>query len=347
MMRRSAATGLPHLHSAGALATSSPLVSICITALNRERYIDAAIESALGQTYDRLDVVVVDDASTDSTADRVRAYEDPRLRLFVNGRTLGQSANRNRALMLARGEVIKFLDSDDRLAPDCVAMMVQVFVDEPTVGLVFCRSQIAVDEAASSEPGRPSGAAPVGFREVHALNDGRVLLGEMLAGGFHNWIGAPSAVMVRRAHLERSGGFSYKVKMQLDLDLWARLLAHAMVGFVDDELATYRYLGGESETVLFQRTRRDWTDRLWMLEGLACDPETREAYPIDDMLRLERRGAYRTALRLGWPAYESAQRLPIAPYLKYAGFRCLSKMGRPPDLFASLPRAPDERTVGR
>lgn len=340
-------TGLPHLHRAPPLSSDCTLVSICITAFNRERYIDDAVESALRQTYQPLEIVVVDDASTDSTVERVRSYDDPRIRLFVNKTNLGQSANRNLALALARGELIKFLDSDDMLDPGCVSRMARPFVEDPTVGLVFARRRVAFEIGLDKVPAHLKQTwlgltrqAHTGFSALGPLNDGRTLLAEMLAGDgpIVNWIGQPSAVMVRRAHLGVSGGFAYNVRMRIELDLWVRLFAHARVGFIDEQLLTYRW-GHEAENISIARLGHDWIEQLWILEALACDHEVRRAYPqIDKKLEKERRQAFRTALRLGYPACEGARRLPIRPYFRYARFRTLSKAGRPPALFAVLPR---------
>ena len=340
--------GLPHLHRAPPLAGVRPLVSICIPVFNREQYIDDAIEAALGQTYEPLEIVVVDDASTDGTVERVRSYNQPRIRLFVNGHNLGQNANRNLAVALARGELIKFLDSDDMLDPDCVARMARLFMEDPAVGLVFARKRVAFEVAFDEVPPHLQQTwlgltrdAHEGFSELRELNDGRTLLGDMLAGDgpIVNWIGQPSAVMVRRDHLAVSGVFAYNVRMRVELDLWVRLLAHARVGFVDEELVTYRW-GHGAENISLARLGGDWIEQLWILEALACDREVRRAYPqIDAKLYRERRQAYRTALRFGFPAAEGVKRVPVQPYLRYARFRALSRLGRPPALFAVLPRS--------
>jgi glycosyltransferase involved in cell wall biosynthesis len=93
--------------------------------------------SALSQTYPSLEVVVVDDASTDGTLERVRELHDPRIRLYSNSRNLGHSGNWNRSLSLARGRLIKFLCADDVLYPDCLEAMVALFTAHPSIGLVF------------------------------------------------------------------------------------------------------------------------------------------------------------------------------------------------------------------
>src|SRR5207245_7643788 len=86
-------------------AMSAPTVSVLMTAYNREQYIASSIESVLVQTFDDLELVIVDDGSTDGTVEIARhfARQDPRVRVDVNDRNLGDYANRNRAAALARG----------------------------------------------------------------------------------------------------------------------------------------------------------------------------------------------------------------------------------------------------
>src|SRR5580700_5016235 len=90
-----------------------PKVSVVVTAYNREKYIAHAIESVLAQTFTDFELIVVDDCSRDNTAAIARSYEsDPRVRVYVNERNLGQFPNRNRAATYARGEFLKPHDSD-------------------------------------------------------------------------------------------------------------------------------------------------------------------------------------------------------------------------------------------
>ncbi len=333
-------TELPPLHRPPVPSGRRALVSICITTFNQSGYIDGALRSALGQTYDPLEIVVVDDASTDDTVQRVRSYGDPRVRLFVNERNVGQSANRNRALAFVRGDLIKFLDADDFLQPDCVTKMARLAVGDPAIGLIFSRRRIALDgppQAGQAWVDR-FGDLHTRFQAIQPINDGRALLEEWLSAGLgDNWIGEPSAVMVRRAHLEVSGGFAHHVRLAVDADLWARLLPRARVGFLDEELVTYRW-SEESETSAAAKSRRNWLDHLWTLEALHLDPELRRAYPqIDGLLGTERRQAHRSVMRLGY--IDSDRRVPLPPYLPYVRFRMLSAAGRHPELFPRLSRA--------
>jgi len=109
-----------------------PKVSVVITAYNRERYIGQAIESVLVQTFTDFELIVVDDGSRDNTVAIARSYAaDPRVRVHVNERNLGQFPNRNHAATYVRGAFLKFHDSDDILYPHCLEVMVGALDHEP------------------------------------------------------------------------------------------------------------------------------------------------------------------------------------------------------------------------
>src|ERR1700748_2916719 len=100
---------------------ASPLVSVLMTAYNREKYIEEAIESVLASSYTNLELIIVDDCSKDNTVEIARSYEarDPRVKVFINEKNLGDYPNRNRAASLAKGEYIKYVDSDDVMFTSC------------------------------------------------------------------------------------------------------------------------------------------------------------------------------------------------------------------------------------
>ena len=115
---------------------SPPLVSVLLTAYNREPFLASAIESVLGQTYKHFELLIVDDGSTDRTVEIARAYEriDTRVRVVVNERNLGDYRNRNRAAELASGSLLKYHDSDDLMYPHCLSVMVPMLMSEPRAG---------------------------------------------------------------------------------------------------------------------------------------------------------------------------------------------------------------------
>ncbi|MGA2961873.1 MAG: glycosyltransferase family 2 protein [Candidatus Korobacteraceae bacterium] len=110
-----------------------PLVSILMTAYNREAFIADAIQSVLAQTFTDFELIIVDDGSKDRTVEIARRYgsRDRRIRVFVNERNLGDYPNRNRAASLASGTFLKYHDSDDLLYPHCLAVMVPLLASHP------------------------------------------------------------------------------------------------------------------------------------------------------------------------------------------------------------------------
>lgn len=105
------------------MATLTPLVSICIPCFNAERYIGAALDSVLAQTYPEIEVVVVNDGSTDRSREILARYED-RVRV-LDQPNKGQCAAANHAFAVSRGHLIKFFDADDVIAPDMISRQVE------------------------------------------------------------------------------------------------------------------------------------------------------------------------------------------------------------------------------
>src|SRR5665213_2831028 len=109
----------------------NPLVSVLMTAYNRENYIGEAIESVLSSTYQNYELIIVDDLSTDKTKVIAKAYQqsDSRVKVYSNGKNLGDYSNRNMAASYAIGEFLMNVDSDDTLVVDgmekCVRVMQQ------------------------------------------------------------------------------------------------------------------------------------------------------------------------------------------------------------------------------
>ena len=117
------------------LGQQDPRVSVIIPTYNRSRYLSEAIQSVLTQTYGDFEIVIVDDGSTDDTASVVQVIDDPRLR-YIHQPNAGHSVARNRGLAAARGELIAFLDDDDRSLPEKLAQQVAFLRGHPTVDVV-------------------------------------------------------------------------------------------------------------------------------------------------------------------------------------------------------------------
>src|SRR4030095_10925317 len=115
---------------------SGPLVSVVIPAYNSERFVDEALESVLRQSHQRLEVIVVDDGSTDGTGARVRAYGN-QVR-YIHQVNAGVGAARNKGLAAATGDYIAFLDADDLWWPEKIELQLEIAARNPESGLIAC-----------------------------------------------------------------------------------------------------------------------------------------------------------------------------------------------------------------
>ena len=210
---------------------NDPLVSVCIGVYNRERHIRECLESVLGQTYRDLEIVVVDNASTDRTAEVVQGYGD-RVRLIRREVNSGMcSTTRNEAVRQARGPLIAFLDSDDRWEPAKIEKQVRFLDDHPSIPLchAYCREMDG-----RSEPGRirHEGVVPPTGRCFDALLD-------------HCWI-TISTVLMRRWLYDECGPFQEALPyghMGEDYEFFLKVARRHEIGFLPEVLAHYRKEG--------------------------------------------------------------------------------------------------------
>ena len=110
-----------------------PLVSVLMTAYNREKFIGEAIESVLHSTYSNFELIVLDDCSTDKTVEIAQKFActDSRIRVYVNKKNLGQFQNRNKAVDYASGKYILYVDSDDVLFQNAIEYIINQFQEFP------------------------------------------------------------------------------------------------------------------------------------------------------------------------------------------------------------------------
>lgn len=193
----------------------NPKVSVCIPVYNRADIVCDAIESVLEQTFTDFELIVTDNCSTDNTAEVVKKYAatDDRIKYHKNKSNLGVISNLNQGLILAKGEYIKFLLSDDKFAPRCLELFADVLDNHPKVSLVTSYTQnFGDDDHIRGESYFP------GIGEL----EGKICQKSLLTSG--NWAGSPGSIMFRRKDLH-IGLFNHMWKYWLgDLDMSIRLL---------------------------------------------------------------------------------------------------------------------------
>lgn len=113
----------------------SLLVSVILPVHNRERFVAVAVQSILDQTYPYFELIIIDDASTDSTLNIIEKFEDKRIKFLRNEKNLGVSASRNKGVKEANGDFIAFMDSDDISVPDRLQKQLKLFTEKPEIDI--------------------------------------------------------------------------------------------------------------------------------------------------------------------------------------------------------------------
>lgn len=213
--------------------SAAPLVSVCIPVYNMERFITEALHSVLNQTFQDLEVVIVDNASTDSTPELLSKSMDPRVRLFRNDQNIGAAGNFNRAMSLARGRYIKLLCADDLLYPTCLEKQVEVLeADNRAEISMVCCSRDIIDSRGKRWLGR-------GFPGPPGRLDGTRASAMSIRHGT-NIFGEPGAILARAESVRAVGGFDPRYSYCIDLDFWCRLLSAGDLYVIDETLCAFR-----------------------------------------------------------------------------------------------------------
>lgn len=232
-----------------------PKVSVVIPAFNSAKYIAAAIDSALGQTYKELEVVVVDDGSEDDTGRVVRQVEGAIVYRYQANQGAGTA--RNLGVSLSAGEWIAFLDADDIWYPDKVAVQMQYVISHPGVDFVYSDIDVMDENGNLTETGHllsKQSRRKKKPREnlVSVFFDGRPFP-------------YPSTVVVKKTLFQSVGGFNpnFHGNYHEDFELFARMARISDLHFIPRSLAMYRSGNDRGE-----RGYRSWDENGLVL--LSC-----------------------------------------------------------------------------
>jgi glycosyltransferase involved in cell wall biosynthesis len=201
-------------------------VSVIIPTYNSARYLVEAVDSVLAQTVTDLEILVIDDGSTDQTEAVMRKH-DPRLR-YIRQNNSGVAVARNRGIQESRGTYVAFLDADDTWYSQKLERQLSELGKNP--GLRACYSAFCVAD---------SNLVPLEVRRNE--RKGSALEDLLLRG---NIIGTPSTVVCERALFGEVGGFDPALSQCADWEMWVRLAAVTEFLFIDEPLITYRQHDG-------------------------------------------------------------------------------------------------------
>ncbi len=219
------------------------LVSVIMPAFNSSKYIRETVESVLGQTWRNIELLVVDDASSDSTVDIVReiAASDPRVRLFAQSKNSGAAVARNIALQEATGRFIAFLDADDLWRKDKLARQVRFMSDSEAA---FSFTAYDLIDAEGCSLGKVIDNHPLGQVGYRDMLKKKATLG-------------CSTVMLDSTKVGR-------IQMPLirtgqDYGLWLSLLRRGVCArHLNDVLTSYRIVPGSISRNKFKKAKRQW-----------------------------------------------------------------------------------------
>ncbi len=200
-------------------------ISVVIPTYNYGRFIAGAIESAMGQTLTPSEIIVVDDGSTDDTAEVVKAFGDKVT--YLQQDNAGVCAARNRGVAESCGELIAFLDADDLWEPAKLDKQLAKFREDPMIGLVHCG--VREFDSATGETLKTN----LDGEEGWVADD--LLLWEKPAVNVQGTV-----IMVKREAFDAVGGFDIRQKVGEDWDFCYRVARLFKVGFVAEPLVNYR-----------------------------------------------------------------------------------------------------------
>ncbi len=301
-----------------------PLVSVVIPVYNGEAFVGQAIESVLAQTWPHLELIVVNDGSTDGSAEVIGRYRD-RL-VLVEQSNQGVAAARNAGMQRAKGDFVALLDQDDWWRPEKLARQVPLLAANPRVGLVHT----AVDHYDQT---RQQWVGPLNPQAKPERLVGQCFRQLLLDNQIYN-----STVLLRRAALEQVGlcDLSIRGNTVQDYDLWLRIARHWELAFVPEPLVVFRIHSGQGtwDRRLMLSEEARLLERVLAEEGLTGDWELRgrmaRLYDQLGTAQLEagdRRGARQSFRRaLQWQPTGRARLLWLIGWLPSPVIRCLQAL---------------------
>jgi glycosyltransferase involved in cell wall biosynthesis len=222
------------------LSSTMPKVSVIIPTHNRAHFLRGAIFSILNQTFQDVEIIVVDDASTDNTSEVVAAFNDERIRFLRHDTNKGGSAARNTGILASTCDYIAFLDDDDEWLPDKLRKQMEILrASPPEVGVVY---------TGCVDVNRTTGKVNGQQIPTKRGNLSKKLL-------VANCVGGASSVLLKRKCLQKVGLFDESLPCSQDYDLWIRISNEFLFECVPEPLFKYHIHENKISTNLEALTR--------------------------------------------------------------------------------------------
>lgn len=219
------------------MASADLTVSVVVPAYNHAKYLREAIESVLAQDYPRVELIVLDDGSTDDTREVLRSFS-PACFYWETQQNMGQAGTLNKGWRMAAGDVLAYLSADDVLCPGAISAAVEILRSNADVACTYC--------------------------DFHLISTDSKVVRTMQTGEFDylrmvlQMITVPGpGAFFRRAAFEAAGGWNPAYRQMPDLEFWLRLGLHGKMQRIPKALGLYRVHEGAQT---FQRTSRERAD---------------------------------------------------------------------------------------
>ncbi|MFC1952559.1 glycosyltransferase family 2 protein [Chloroflexota bacterium] len=210
-----------------------PLVSVCIPTYNTEEVIIQTLNSAINQTYRNLEILIVDNASTDSTYELVKQVSDPRIVLHRNESNLGGEQNWNRCIKMASGDYIIVFHNDDVYMPQMIEKQIKAFQTNPSIGAVFTQATIINDR--DEKIGECNLLSRLSNKGIYQFPELFICVLE-----YGNFLLTPSCMVKGQLYKELVPFDFDRFGASSDLDMWFRILERQPVAILDEKLMCYR-----------------------------------------------------------------------------------------------------------
>ena len=204
-----------------------PIVSVIIPVYNGEKYISKTLDSVLGQTYNHIEIVIVNDGSLDNSEQVIQQYMSLGNVKYFYQENRGVAAARNYGIQQAAGELIAFVDQDDIWLPDKLEKQIRLMLIDTDLALVHGRIDFINEDGLRIEPlwSHPEVSGNC-FKQMFSGNKIAML-----------------TVLVKKESLVAAGMFDERIAITDDYDIWLKISYANRIGFIDEPIACYRYHG--------------------------------------------------------------------------------------------------------
>ncbi len=251
---------------------TKPLVSVCIPVYNGEKFIKETLDSVINQTYKNIEILIIDNCSTDNTVEIIKSFDDQRIRLLVNYENIGVVRNFNLCITLARSEYIAIFHADDVYQSTIIEEELAAFLEFPEIGAVFTSAN-KIDET-----GKNIGSIDLisELRHKPVLNFDDVIRAFIVNGPC--FMVCPSCIAKKSVYMD-IGLYNPNISQYIvDTDLYMRLLEKYPIRIIDKRLLNYR-LNTSQGSYEYKFTRLEEPGFFKILDKYIYDPK----YNLTDM----------------------------------------------------------------